>query len=124
MIYRKMSATEDINFDFEITPKERRYHCRKISIYDFKDIIQALEAIRYDDSLDNSDYIFDWNEHLKNAYSCFNVSYDSEISSLDGVKQGSMWLKTLADNIYKLSADNRSKCRDDVNKFIRKYGVE
>ena len=119
-----MSTLEDINFGFEITPKEKRYHCRKISIHDFKNVMQALEAIRYNDEKIDEKYTFDWNEYLINAYRCFNVSYETQEASINGIKNGCMWLNMLSKQIYDLSFDNRNKCHEDVKKFIRKYGIE
>ena len=113
----------DFEFDFKITPKEKRYHCRPMTIHDLKPILKNLDC-SYDNSDESKNYEFDWNEHLSNAHKCFNASYDSEISSIDGIRDGTMWLKTIANNVHKLSTKDKSKCYYDIRKFISKYGIK
>lgn len=110
-------------FNFNITPKEKRYHCRPMSMYDLKPILDNLEY-SYGNNDESKKYEFDWNEHLINAHKCFNASYESEISSIDGIRDGTMWLKTIANNVHKLSTKNRNRCYNDIKKFINKYGIE
>jgi hypothetical protein len=110
-------------FDFKITSKKKRYHCRPMTIHDLKPILDNLKY-SYGNSDESKKYEFDWNDHLLNAYNCFNASYDSEILSIDGISNGTMWLKTIANNIHKLSTKDKSKCYYDIKKFINKYGIE
>lgn len=119
-----MSILEDINFGFEITPKEKRYHSRQMSIHDFNSVMKALNKIRYDDKKIDEKYTFNWNEYLINAYKCFNISYDTQEESVNGISNGCMWLNMLSKQIYDLSFDNRAKCHTDVKKFIRKHNIK
>jgi len=116
----------DIDFKFKISQKEKKYHCRPLSKDDLNPILNELErgySMNMDhESKKNDD--FDWNEYLSNAYTCFNASYDSQILSIDGIRNGTMWLKTIANNINKLSTENRNRCYNDIKKFISKYGIK